>query len=220
MTADAAFWQARWSEGKIGFHEGKPNGWLERRVDVLEGQPSAARSILVPMAGKAVDVAWLAARGHRVVAVEIVEQAVDAFFAENARVPTRSRSGAFDRLEAGGLVFLRGDVFDLRREDVGPLDAAFDRAALIALDPAERGRYVAMLSHLLGPGGRVLLVGFQHGVAEGPPFDLTPDQVHALWEPHGRVELLGEDDITEASAHMTAKGATRCLEAAYRIDVG
>jgi thiopurine S-methyltransferase len=217
MIVDAAFWQARWSEGKIGFHEGKPNGWLERRVDVLEGQPSAARSILVPMAGKAVDVAWLAARGHRVVAVEIVEQAVEAFFAENGLTATRTRAGAFERHEAGGLVFLRGDVFDLRREDAGPLDAAFDRAALIALEPAQRERYVAILAHLLGPGGRVLLIGFQHGLAEGPPFDLTPEQVDALWSPHGRVERLGEDDITEQSAHITAKGATRCLEAAYQI---
>ncbi len=220
MTVDAAFWQARWDEGKIGFHEGKPNAWLDRRADVLAGDPAAPRSILVPMAGKAVDVAWLAARGHLVIAVEIVERAVVAFFAENDLTPKRSRCGAFERFEAGGIIFLCGDVLALDVDVTGPLDAAFDRAALIALEPRDRERYVATLARVLGPGARALLVGFQHGVAEGPPFDLTPAQVHALWAPHGRVEALGEDDITEASRHMTARGATRCLEAAYRIDVG
>lgn len=222
MTVDAAFWQARWDEGKIGFHEGKPNGWLERRVDVLEGDPRAPRRILVPMAGKAVDVAWLAGRGHRVVAVELVERAVEAFFEEAGLTPTRTEAGPFARREAGGVVFLQGDVFDLARELVedaagGPLDAIYDRAALIALEPAERARYVATLAALLPPGGRTLLVGFQHGLPDGPPFDLTPAAVQDLFAPHGRVTVLGEDDVTADSPNFTSRGATRCLEAAYAI---
>jgi thiopurine S-methyltransferase len=227
MTVDAGFWQARWDEEKIGFHEGKPNRWLERRIDVIEAGPSSGESstprrVLVPMAGKSVDVAWLAGRGHRVVAVELVEKAIQAFFAEAGLEPARDPAGAFDRWEAGGVVFLRGDVFDLEPAVVdaaagGPLDAIYDRAAHIALDPADRARYVATLMALLPPGGRTLLVGFQHGLESGPPFDLTPDQVRELFALHGEVELLGEDDITADSPNMTARGATRCLEAAYAI---
>jgi len=78
---------------------------------------------------------------------------------------------------------------------------------------------VATTTGLLGPGGRVLLVGFQHGLPDGPPFDLTPDAVTALYAPHGEVTLLGEDDVTEESPQFRARGATRCLEAAYRVDV-
>lgn len=220
--SDAAFWQARWDEGKIGFHEGRANRWLARRIDVLEGAPPAPRTILVPLAGKAVDVAWLASRGHRVVAVELVETAIAAFFAENALTPARSRIGAFERWQAGGVDFLCGDVFDLTRADVealgrGPVDAVYDRAALIALEPAVRERYVATLAALLDPGARTLLVGFQFGLPGGPPFDLPPDVVRALYAPHGEVVTLGEDDITADSPNMTARGATRCLEAAYAI---
>lgn len=222
--SDAAFWQARWDEGKIGFHEGLANRWLTRRVDVVEGEPPGPRNVLVPLAGKAVDVAWLAARGHRVVAVELVEAAVAAFFAENALTPVRSRVGAFERWHAGAVDFLCGDVFDLTHADVdalgkGPIEAVYDRAALIALEPAVRERYVATTTGVLAPGGRVLLVGFQHGLPDGPPFDLTPAAVTALYAPHGAVTTLGEDDVTEESPQFRARGASCCLEAAYRIDV-
>lgn len=221
---DAAFWQARWDEGKIGFHEGRPNRWLARRVDVLEGDPAGPRTILVPLAGKAIDVAWLAGRGHRVIAVEVVERAVADFFAERGVTPERSRVGAFERWRGGTVDFLCGDVFAVTPEVIGALgaprvDAVYDRAALIALDPADRARYVATTTGVLAPGGRVLLVGFQHGLADGPPFDLTPDAVTALYAPHGAVTVLGEDDVTDESPQFRARGATRCLEAGYRIDV-
>ncbi len=214
---DESFWKARWAEGKIGFHEGKPNRWLERRVDVLEGDPAAPRTVLVPLAGKAIDVSWLAARGHRVVACEIVERAVADFFAERGLSAARSKRGAFERFEAAGVTFLQGDVFALTPEDTGPIDAVYDRAALIALRPEDRARYVATLASLLAPGGRVLLVGFEHGLPDGPPFDLTDAQVLALWEPHAIVEPLGADDVTAESPQFAARGATRCLESAYRI---
>lgn len=220
---DESFWKARWDEGKIGFHEGRPNRWLDRRVDVLEGDPPeppevlAPRTVLVPLAGKATDVSWLAARGHRVVACEIVERAVVDFFAERGLTPERTEAGPFERFVAAGVTFLRGDVFALTPEVTGPVDAVYDRAALIALRPEDRARYVGLLAGLLGPGGRVLLVGFQHGLPDGPPFDLTPADVHSLWSPFGAVESLGADDVTAESPQFTSRGAKRCLEAGWRI---
>jgi thiopurine S-methyltransferase len=75
---DAAFWQARWDTGQIGFHEGRPNRYLTEFVDTL----GEGRRVLVPLCGKTVDLAYLAERGHQVVGVELVEAAVIGFFAE------------------------------------------------------------------------------------------------------------------------------------------
>jgi hypothetical protein len=56
---EPGFWRARWSEGRIGFHEGTSNAHLRKNVDVLAG----ARRVLVPLCGKAEDLAVLAAAG-------------------------------------------------------------------------------------------------------------------------------------------------------------
>ena len=81
---DPAFWNSRWAKGKIGFHEGAPNSYLVKHHDKLATCPR----LLVPLCGKAVDLAYLAALGHEVVGVELVEDAVKAFFAEHAQTQT------------------------------------------------------------------------------------------------------------------------------------
>ena len=68
---DPSFWRDRWQAGQIGFHEGRPNSFLERFADRL---PRGGR-VLVPLCGKAEDLAYLAGRGHEVVGVELVEDA-------------------------------------------------------------------------------------------------------------------------------------------------
>src|SRR5437660_6997543 len=63
-------WIARWHDGRIGFHEGRPNAFLERHIAEL----AACRRVFVPLCGRAEDVAFLAAHGHEVVGVELAEQ--------------------------------------------------------------------------------------------------------------------------------------------------
>ena len=73
---DANFWKARWEAGQIGFHEGRPNRYLERYV----GRLGTRRRVLAPLAGKAHDLAFLAELGHEVIGVELSEFAARAFF--------------------------------------------------------------------------------------------------------------------------------------------
>ncbi len=74
---DAEFWKTRWQAGQIGFHEGRPNAFLEAHAARL----GIARRVLVPLCGKSVDLAYLAGLGHDVVGVELVEEAAAACFA-------------------------------------------------------------------------------------------------------------------------------------------
>ncbi|HVV86469.1 MAG TPA: thiopurine S-methyltransferase [Kofleriaceae bacterium] len=174
-SIDRDFWADRWRGGQLGFHEGKPNGFVERHAAHL----GSGRRVLVPLCGKAVDLAYLAGLGHDVVGVELVEEAAAAFFAEHGLAPTVARDGAFTRYQAGAITLLVGDVFATSPGVVGPLDALYDRAALIALPPDLRGRYVAHVRSLFAAGAPGLLVTIEYPqeLMAGPPFSVPEDEV-------------------------------------------
>lgn len=172
---DPDFWRARWGERRIGFHEGQPNMLLQRHV----GRLGQARRVLVPLCGKAVDLAWLAAQGHQVVGVELVEDAVRAFFAEQALTPQVHQRDGFVVHTAGAVTVLAGDFFATSPALVGPVDALYDRAALIALPKPLRQRYVAQLGRLLPAGspGLLITVEYDQTKMEGPPFSVTQGEL-------------------------------------------
>ncbi|WP_394848671.1 thiopurine S-methyltransferase [Pendulispora brunnea] len=165
---DATFWIDRWAVGKIAFHEGNANTYLSRHVERL----GEARRILVPLCGKAEDLAYLAGRGHHVVGVELVEDAARAFFAEHGATPDVRPRGAFTAYSAGTITILVGDMFATTPEVLGPVDALYDRAALVALPPDMRARYARHLRTLLPSGapGLVVTLEYDQSRIDGPPF--------------------------------------------------
>ena len=79
------FWQTRWQEGRIGFNQSEVNPFLIKHFSALK-LPVGNR-VLVPLCGKSIDMLWLSAQGYDVVGVELVETAVQAFFAEQNMYP-------------------------------------------------------------------------------------------------------------------------------------
>src|SRR5690606_3494808 len=79
------FWHQRWSDQQIGFHQSTPTPLLLEHWPAL-GLPAGAQ-VFVPLAGKSLDMAWLAAQGHRVLGVELSPLAVAQFFAEHGLQP-------------------------------------------------------------------------------------------------------------------------------------
>jgi thiopurine S-methyltransferase len=204
---DHDFWHARWQANQIGFHEGRPNPLLERFIDRL---PSGGR-VLVPLCGKADDLAYLASRGHTVIGVELVESAVAAFFTEHDLTPTREAEGDHVAYRAGAITVLAGDWFATTAAAVGAVDAIYDRAALIALPPPLRSRYVAHL-RALAPDAPALLItlDYPQEVMDGPPFAVGDAEVRALWAGRG-VALLSDDELVQPRlAALGVTGRERC----------
>ena len=199
---DPSFWKQSWREGKIGFHQGRPNPLLAAHHQLL----GVARRVLVPLAGKAFDVAYLASLGHRVVAIELVEDAVRAFFDEQGLVPEISRRGDFVRYAAGPgleggdpeIVFFAGDFFATTKDLVGPVNALYDRAALVALPPALRDRYVPHVLGLLSADATALIVSLEYDEAQRapPPHSVPEAEVHRHFDGR-RVTLLADGDGLE-----------------------
>jgi thiopurine S-methyltransferase len=193
LTMDKTFWNDRWAQSQIGFHEGRPNRYLERYVDQLRGR----RRVLVPLCGKSEDLAYLAGHGHEVVGVELVADAARAFFAEHAATPTVTDHGALTAYAAEGITILVGDVFATSRAVVGAIDAFYDRAALVALPPTMRAAYVAHLRALVAPAALGLVITFEYAQErmDGPPFAVLEPELRALYA-GAHVDLLDQGPAT------------------------
>ena len=94
--------------------------------------------------------------------------------------------GAYKFVLAGPrLTLCCGDIFAL--PSAPAFDRIWDRASLVALDPTQRGKYVATLTAALKPGGVVLLqvlhrqAGSPLALQGGPPFSVSEADVKALY---------------------------------------
>lgn len=211
------FWHARWTEGKIGFHQAEYNRHLEHYAKTMP-RPDGAK-VLVPLAGKTKDLTLLAELGHEVVAVEIVEMAAASYFHERGLPFSRSVQGGYPVLEGGAVEVHVADFFEVDPERVGPVDWVFDRAALVALPPEMRASYVPHLVRFLEPGGQILLVTFGYDQAQmsGPPFSVPDGEVEARLSPFGALERLAHHDILDASPRFVQAGLTALTESVWRF---
>ena len=177
----ANFWETAWAERRIGFHQPEVNADLVSEAGwFLDDKP---HRVLVPLCGKTVDMAWMAARGHEVVGVELTEQGAGEFFADRGLTPTATPAGAFTALRAGGITLLRGDIFDLATAGEAPFDRIWDRAAMIALPPEVRRRYQDHMAALVGAGATMLLNVLEYDPTrmQGPPFTVTAAEVETAF---------------------------------------
>ena len=100
--------------------------------------------MFVPLCGRSLDMVWLARHGYPVLGVELSQIAAEGFFDHERIVPQVTRQGQFTRYVTPGYEILQGDFFDIAPGIPGPINAWYDRAALIALPPPMR-RYAGTL---------------------------------------------------------------------------
>jgi thiopurine S-methyltransferase len=212
------FWRQRWQEGRIGFHQDDVTLLLRQYWRTLA--LSSGSRVFVPLAGKTLDMSWLAAQGHRVLGVELSQIAVDQFFKEHGLTPTRRESRYGVHYLAGGVELICGDTFALDADFLSDCESVFDRAALIALPPELRRRYATELYARLPAGCRGLMITLEYPQheKEGPPFSVGEEEVRALYTGHWRIELLERRDILAAQPGFVAEGVTRLATVAYRFE--
>jgi thiopurine S-methyltransferase len=183
-------WRESWRTGRTAFHRSEVH---EDLVAHHREALAAAERILVPLSGRSVDLAWLEERGHEVVGVEIVEEVVAGYMAERGLDVVPTALGPFRAYAAGRLTVLAGDMLAASPEAIGTFDGAWDRAALVALAPAERPRYAAAMRRLLRPSARMLLQTFalDRPPEAGPPYRVADAEVRSLY-PAAEVTVVGE----------------------------
>ncbi|SIS11960.1 thiopurine S-methyltransferase [Aquipseudomonas alcaligenes] len=190
-----SFWHDRWATNKIGFHEPAANPLLVTHCAAL-ALPSAGR-MLLPLCGKTLDIAWLLAAGYRVVGVELSELAVQQLFAELGATPRiQVLNDALQRYETDKLTVFVGDIFALNREQLGAVDAIYDRAALVALPATLRSRYASHLT-AISAGARQLLISFDYEQSQlpGPPFAVLAAELSELYGQHYELQALARQPL-------------------------
>lgn len=214
---DKDFWLQRWQEGQTGFHQTRVMPLLQKHWPGL-GLPAGAR-VLVPLAGKSLDVAWLADQGHEVLAVELSPIAITQFFREHGLHPERVDTPEGTRYQAGKLRFLCGDIFDLSTDTLSEFQACYDRAALIALPPDLRARYVERIYGRLPAACRALLLtlDYPQEQMDGPPFSVPRAEVEARFGARWQTECLETRDILDQEPKFAARGLSRLTTDVFRL---
>ncbi len=191
---DAEFWQKRWQENKIVFHEKDGNKLLARHFDVIE-MPQGARYFL-PLCGKTGDIARLLGKGYKVVGVELAEMAIQQLFDELGVPPEISGVGPFKHYSAQNVEIFVGDFFELSPEMLGAVDAVYDRAALVAFPTDMRPRYSAHLADITRHAKQMLITfEYEQNDMDGPPFDVDENEVRAHYADAYEIELIRRIDI-------------------------
>lgn len=207
---DGEFWRSRWQSGQIAFHRTEHHPLLERYIGRF---PSGAR-ILVPLAGKSVDMRYLRARGHSVVGVEMVETAVEQFYQEAGWSPEITRKGAHPVYRAEDVELHVADMFHTTPGQLGRIHGVYDRASLIALPPVMRARYAAHLAGLLPGHVGILMITLEYDSREmkGPPFSVPVSQVEAIFGGPFEVFHLESHDALDAQSNLRERGLTELRE--------
>jgi thiopurine S-methyltransferase len=177
---DAEFWHGRWKKRKIGFHEGQANALLVRHFHNLS--LAEGHRVFLPLCGKTRDIGWLMDQGYRVVGIELIQTAVEELFETMGYDPERSRAGKLTCYSSDNIEVFAGDFFDLSSAMLGPVDAIYDRAALVALPETMRKAYADRLTALTETAPQLLIsYDYEQTLMEGPPFSVTGSEIRRLY---------------------------------------
>lgn len=210
-VVDAEFWHQRWADKQIGFHQSAPNPLLLAHIGALDLEAGAR--LALPLCGKTVDIAWLRHQGFRVVGVELSEIAVRELFEENDWSPTITPFGNLARYSAPGVDIFVGDFFEMSAALLGPVDAVFDRAALVALPAPMRPRYAKHLTAISGKAPQLLITfSYDQAIMPGPPFSVQASEVDQLYGHEFDLNALITQDVPGG-----LKGRCEATETAWKI---
>lgn len=191
---DASFWHQRWGKNEIAFHEREANPLLVKYFKEL----SLAKGgrIFLPLCGKTLDIRWLLSNGYRIAGAELSKIAIEQLFNELGVEPKISRHGGVDHYSAKDIDIFVGDIFDLSSKMLGPVDAVYDRAALVALPEEMRHRYTAHLTEITDKAPQLLIcLEYDQSLMDGPPFSITNEEVNQHYRDKYDLTLVISTDV-------------------------
>ncbi|QPD03156.1 MAG: Thiopurine S-methyltransferase [Candidatus Nitrospira kreftii] len=209
---DANFWHNRWQTNQTGWHESTVNPLLIAHFPSLNVPPGSR--VFVPLCGKSLDLRWLLSHGYDVAGVELSELAVTQLFADLGVEPIISAVGKLKLFRGEKIDIFVGDLFDLSRKILGPVDAIYDRAALVAIPETMRVRYTKHLKAITALAPQ-LIIGYEYDqtIMAGPPFSVTADELHRHYRDTYTLTPLARIDVPGG-----LKGKCPATEHIWRLD--
>jgi thiopurine S-methyltransferase len=210
-------WLQRWEDNNIGWHHIEFNQHLLNYWHTL--YLPAGSLVLAPLCGKSRDMFWLAEQGYRIRGIELSRLAVSQFFEEHNLQPEIQQLGYFERWSQGPFELLCGDIFDLAQQDHSQIDAVYDRASLVALNPQQRQQFAQLITKILPAHAKILLVTLEYPQDEmsGPPYSVTETEVRTLFESHYSINQLHSLDLLKETDRYQQHGVSEMVEKIYLL---
>jgi thiopurine S-methyltransferase len=136
------------------------------------------------------------ANGYRVAGAELSQLAIEQLFMDLGLQPDISEAGKVQVWSAKHIDIFVGDIFALSREMLGPVDAVYDRAALVAMPETLRHQYTAHLTELTNNAPQLLICYYyDQRVMDGPPFSISNEEVNQHYRGSYDLRLLASSDV-------------------------
>jgi thiopurine S-methyltransferase len=191
---DESFWQQKWQRNEIAFHGREANPLLVKYFGDLS--LPKGRRVFVPLCGKTLDIHWLLSHDYRVAGAELSKIAVEQLFAELGVEPSITFIDQISRYSADNIDIFVGNIFNLSRSVLGPIDATYDRAALVALPAPMRDRYTAHLIDITDRAPQLLITYvYDQRLMDGPPFSVSDDEVRRQYRDNYDLKRLASLDV-------------------------
>ena len=188
---EVEFWKQRWEKGELGFHNNQVNPLLLKYYDQLD--LSKGSQVFVPLCGKTLDIGFFLSKGCCVKGVELSEIAVKQLFQDLKIIPQVKNLEHFKCYEADKLKIYLGDFFNLSQNLLGPIDAVYDRAALVALPEQMRQKYARHLTQMTNYATQLLICfEYDQGQMPGPPFSISLEMLENYYQQNYQIQLLEE----------------------------
>lgn len=189
---DKQFWLTKWDNHQIGFHEGTVNAMLKKHFRHL----TDAKTIFVPLCGKAQDMVWFIQQGIHVVGVEYSDMAIQQLFDSLHIEPAITKIKHFNHYKGPSIDIFVGDLFDLTPKLLPKIEAVYDRASLVALPKHTRLKYSKHL-HQITNGAKQLLISFEYpkNTLIAPPFSVPSSEIQHLYGSNYRIQHLDATTI-------------------------
>ncbi|MFK7849207.1 MAG: thiopurine S-methyltransferase [Rhodothermales bacterium] len=189
---DASFWFGKWERNEIGFHQPAPNPMLVNNFEALS--LNKGDRVFIPLCGKTHDIGWLLSKGFRVAGVELSQVAIEQLFTSLSVTPEISKLDTLLHYSAPNIDIFVGDVFALSGEILGPVDAIYDRAALVALPKEMRMQYTPLLTNITNTASQLVVIyAYDQDVVPGPPFSITTDELTQHYKTIYDLKLLSSE---------------------------
>ena len=194
MIMDANFWHQKWEKNEIAFHQSEANPLLVKYFEEL--YLAKGSRVFIPLCGKTRDIAWLLTNGYRVAGAELSNIAIEQLFAELGVTPEVSSAGDLEHYSALDIDIFVGDIFNLSAHLLGPVNAVYDRAALVALPAAMRDRYTKHLMQMTDHAPQLLIsYVYDQEAIDGPPFSISNEEVQRHYGNSYQLKQLASVDV-------------------------
>ena len=214
-------WQKRWDKGDTTWHKEQVNPFLKEFFTSFTGEV-AAKSILVPLCGKSVDLIWLHKKGMNVIGVELVKRAIEEFFDEHNMVYTVEESSVLPEClvyrHEDRMTIYQCDFFKITSELFGgPVDFLWDHGSLVAIEYESKLCYSKVIQSVFSSSGEGLVevVGYDRTLHPGPPFSTVETDVVSFFSGKFSVEKLCEWKATQLPGY--ASKIPGLAEADYKV---